>query len=341
MMEPWSSNRWLAEEEDGGKSTRDIVGAVLSNFFLFFLIFGMSATVDCKNLRRQISNTFAIGTGLAMQFLCMPVLGYVAVTACKHHGLTEAVGITLLVLTSSPGGSYSNWWCSTFNADLALSVAMTTVSSLMSIALLPANLFLFTYLAYGGAQNDDGQTVIEALDFKTLFSSLAVVLSAILSGLAAGYKYDTHRFHVACNRMGSMFGICLIVYSVFLSSGANGAESKLWNQPGVFYAAVAFPCLLGIALSNIVARSVRLSPPETVAISIECCYQNTGIATSVAITMFSNVEDRAQAVAVPLFYGVVEAVAVGVYCIIAWKSGVRTGFPISIEAFLLVMGGEV
>jgi hypothetical protein len=64
-----------------------------------------------------------------------------------------------------------------------------------------------------------------------------------------------------------------------------------------------------------------LSPPETVAISIECCYQNTGIATSVAITMFDNVEERAQAVAVPLFYGIIEAVVIGIYCIWAWKVG--------------------
>jgi hypothetical protein len=55
-------------------------------------------------------------------------------------------------------------------------------------------------------------------------------------------------------------------------------------------------------------------------VSIECCYQNVGIATSVAISMFEG-EDRAVAMSVPLFYGIVEAITLGIYCIWAWKKG--------------------
>ena len=54
--------------------------------------------------------------------------------------------------------------------------------------------------------------------------------------------------------------------------------------------------------------------------SVECCYQNTGIATAVAISMFQG-EDVAEAVKIPLWYGIVEAVALGLYLIIAWKLG--------------------
>jgi ACR3 family arsenite efflux pump ArsB len=102
-------------EDDNETTTMDIVSKVLSNVFLFFLIFGLSATVDMKNMKRQLTNKFAIGCGVAMQFLIMPFLGFLAVVALRENGLTEAMGITLLVVTSSPGGSYSNWWCSTFN----------------------------------------------------------------------------------------------------------------------------------------------------------------------------------------------------------------------------------
>ncbi len=229
------------------------------------------------------------------------------------------MGVSLLVMTSSPGGSYSNWFCSTFNADLALSVAMTTVSSLLSIGMLPANLFLYTYLAYGVTEEE---SVMHALDFQSIFLALGLVLLAILSGLYAGYKYDNHHFHVLANRLGTLSGILLILFSALLSSGADGAENNLWNQDWVFYVGVAFPCLVGIALANIISRSLRLNPPETVAISIECCYQNTGIATSVAIAMYDNdKEKRAMAVAVPLFYGLVEMVSILLYCLWAWKVG--------------------
>lgn len=53
---------------------------------------------------------------------------------------------------------------------------------------------------------------------------------------------------------------------------------------------------------------------------MECCYQNVGIATSVALAMF-NGQELNQAMGVPLFYGMCEAVFVGIYCIIGWKAG--------------------
>jgi hypothetical protein len=105
-------------EEETNNSTTEILSKVLSNVLLFFLIFGLSATVNMKNLKRQLTNKFAIACGVAMQFLIMPFLGFLAVVALREQGLTEAMGITLLVVTSSPGGSYSNWWCSTFNGKL-------------------------------------------------------------------------------------------------------------------------------------------------------------------------------------------------------------------------------
>lgn len=55
-------------------------------------------------------------------------------------------------------------------------------------------------------------------------------------------------------------------------------------------------------------------------LSVECCYQNVGIATSVALTMFKG-DQLSTAMAVPLYYGLVEAGLLGLYCILAWKAG--------------------
>lgn len=54
--------------------------------------------------------------------------------------------------------------------------------------------------------------------------------------------------------------------------------------------------------------------------SVECCYQNVGIATSVALTMFEG-DELSNAMGVPFFYGVVEALILGIYCVGAWKAG--------------------
>ena len=53
---------------------------------------------------------------------------------------------------------------------------------------------------------------------------------------------------------------------------------------------------------------------------MECCYQNVGIATSLALTMFRG-EDLSNAMGIPFFYGMCEAFIVGSYCVLSWKAG--------------------
>jgi predicted Na+-dependent transporter len=308
--------------EDDESPNNNVLATILSNLFLFLLIFGLSATVSVGSLRHQLGNKFALLTGVGMQFVIMPLLGFASVMILDRgsDGFTQAMGISLLVVTSSPGGSYSNWWCSMFNAELSLSVAMTAVSTMLSVGMLPTNLMLYSYLAYGDeADDEDDLNVLKALDFGSLFISLGIVMCGILLGLYCSYKTQSKRFQKWANRAANVSGIALILVSVLLSS--VGVETNFWNQHWKFYVGVAFPCVVGLALANFLSRCFQLNKPECVAISIECCYQNTGIATSVAVTMFSDPEVRAQAVAVPLFYGLVEAVLIGIYCIWAWKAG--------------------
>ena len=83
-----------------------LLAEVGSSVLLYFLVFGMSATVDIRQLRKQLRNRNALLTGITLQFIVLPFLGFVVV---KLLQLPAPMGITLLVITSSPGGSYSNW----------------------------------------------------------------------------------------------------------------------------------------------------------------------------------------------------------------------------------------
>ena len=317
-------NLQAAEEEAKSVDIKQLLIEVGTNTLLFLLIFGMAGTVDIRNLRRQLRNRYAILTGIAMQFIIMPFLGYIAVLTLKNQGLNSAMGITLLIVTSSPGGSYSNWWCSLFNADLALSVAMTALSTILSIVLLPANLMLYAYAVYGSDSETNGSdsktNVLKSVDFVALFISLAIVIGAILAGLYASYKMHSHRFQKVSNAIGSLSGIALIAVSAVFST-TGGDTVKPWEQKWSFYVGVAMPCVTGLLVANIVAKFAGLEKPEIVTLSVECCYQNVGIAASAVLAMFDDPEKVASAMAVPLLYGLMEAVVLGGYCLVAWKLG--------------------
>ncbi len=79
---------------------------ITGNALLFALVFGMSATVDTSSMQHQIRNKKAILVGCFCQFILLPLLGYMTVEILD---LDAPLGVSLLVVVSSPGGSYSNW----------------------------------------------------------------------------------------------------------------------------------------------------------------------------------------------------------------------------------------
>ena len=286
---------------------------IFSSALLFSLVFGMSATVDINHMLKQIRNWRALMIGVSLQFMILPFIGFLVVKILK---LDAVIGITLLVVTSSPGGSYSNWWCSMFNADLALSVTMTAVSTLLSTVMLPLNLVLYTRWTYS-------PVVVKSLDWTALFVSLLTVCTGIACGLAASAVSARHghaqqvRFHQRANRLGNVAGLALITLSITVSSSTH--QAAIWDQDASFYIGVALPAVLGLGMATYMATRFRLDKPERVAVAVEACYQNTGIATSVALTMFDSEEDLATAIGVPLYYGIVEAVILGIFCLVCWK----------------------
>jgi predicted Na+-dependent transporter len=287
--------------------TVDII-RILSSALLFCLVFGMSATVDVDSLKAQLKNKKAIRTGLLLQFVFLPLIGFVTVSL---FNLDHATGVILLIVTSSPGGSYSNWWCSIFNADLALSVAMTAISTCLSAVLLPFNMLMYAQFAYG----DD---LIDTLDWGSLAITLSLVITAICSGLYASALNNSHAFNLNANRLGNYSGLILTVVSVVLSNSHKGV--RLWHRNPSFYFGVAVPCVAALLIANAITLALKLPKTEVVTISIESCCQNVGIAMSVAMSMFYG-DDLARAVAVPLYYGILQASLTFCYCMVAWKLG--------------------
>mmetsp|Transcript_11337 Transcript_11337/g.17439 ORF Transcript_11337/g.17439 Transcript_11337/m.17439 type:complete len:418 (+) Transcript_11337:134-1387(+) len=285
--------------------------SMIGHSLLFMLALGMSATVDSNSLMTQVRNTKAISTGIFMQFIILPFLGFLTVKMFQMENLS---GLMLLIVTSSPGGSFSNWWCSVFNADLALSITMTSISTVLAMVMLPLNLYVYSSLAFG-----DEVDVMRMLDFKELATSLAVVITAVTIGVMASTKKKSHNFNVHANYLGTFAGVCLAIMAMTIAITMRD-EVKVWDQEWSFFVAVMIPPTFGLLLSNAVTTYRGLKKPERVTASIETSAQNCAIAISVALTMF-NGQDLAEAICVPFFYGLATFLVIGTYCVIAWKAG--------------------
>lgn len=172
---------------------------------------------------------------------------------------------------------------------------MTTASTLLSVGFLPLNLFVYTYAAYGNSDRSAGDSLIQSLNFVAIFISLAVVIAAIGTGIFCSWKFDTPRWHRISYVGGNVSGILLIIFSTVLSF-VGGEENQptptdvATGEDGIRYVAIFIPCLVGLVAATALATLLKLSRPERLTTAVECCYQNTGIATSAALSLFSGDE---------------------------------------------------
>jgi len=172
-------------------------------------------------------------------------------------------------------------FASLFNADLALSVSMTAMSTILSSIALPGNLLLYAKFAYQG----DGDLVAN-LQWNALFVAMTIVIAGISTGIFCSAWIRSRKFNRLANRLGNVAGLCLIVFSATLTNMGSSSDTRIYARHWTFYVAVAAPCLFGLILATVLASLFQLKPPERITIGIECCYQNVGIATSLALTMF-------------------------------------------------------
>ena len=214
------------------------------------------------------------------------------------------------------------------NADLALSVTMTTVSTFLSLGFLPMNLYIYSIAAYRGQETSSGEDILASIDYSGIYLSLGIVMSAIGTGIFCSWKIDTPHWHKISYLGGNISGIALIVWSTSLSfypyddSKPTADEVLEEGQEEEYYVAIVLPCILGLIAAGFLSSAVGLPKPERLTTAVECCYQNTGIATSAAFSLFgSDPEQLSMAMLVPTIYGFVDAFAIGLYLIVFWKMG--------------------
>ena len=171
---------------------------------LFTLLASMAASVDTTRFKENFKRPKAILVGLGCQFFILPLLGYMSVSIMKVSDVTSTA---LLIMTMVPGGAFSNWFCSLFNADLSLSVAMTTTSTILSLAVLPLNITLYVRYLYGSTVT---------LNYIKLLISVVSAAAGLITGLLIShYRPGWRKF---CNIAGTVSGIVLMVYGAATST---------------------------------------------------------------------------------------------------------------------------
>jgi len=264
---------------------------LLLSVFLLLLMLGMGATLSLDNFRAVLRRPLPVVIGLASQFGWMPAIAYTLAVALD---LSPAAAVGLVIMGCSSGGTTSNFFTYLSRADLALSISMTVVSTLVAIAAIPLLLWLYTrgFSAAGGADL--------AVPYANIVTTLVVVLVPVLLGI--GLRSRSTLWAGRAERWGTRAGFAMLLLVILANVWREGAA--LLQVSWQVYLAATLLGPIGFLLGLGSARLLRLEPSRARAVSLETGIQNAPLALGIILISFDASVQREMLVA-PMLYGVI------------------------------------
>ena len=238
------------------------------NPLLGVIMFGMGLTLRADDFRIVFSRPKDVIIGCLAQFTVMPLLAWLL---ARVFALDEALTVGVVLVGCCPGGTASNVITYLAKGDLALSVGMTGVSTLLAPVLTPLLVLLLA-----------GKTVdVDVVGM--LLSILWVVILPIVAGLIVKRLWPRQTTAATAYLPAlSSLAICAIILIVIAANA-----QKLLSSGLVVMLVVMLHNVGGLAIGYVVGTVLGMSAAKRKAVSIEVGMQNSGLASSLATLHFA------------------------------------------------------
>ncbi|WP_436913816.1 bile acid:sodium symporter family protein [Acinetobacter schindleri] len=237
-------------------------------WMLGLIMLGMGMTMTVGDFKSVLQSPKAVAIGVVAQFMVMPGLAFLL---CQLFQLPAEIAIGVILVGCCPGGTASNVITYMAKGNTALSVACTSVSTLLAPVLTPAIFYLLA------------SQWIEINAWSMLVSILQVVLFPIILGLIirAILKAKVEAY-IQVMPLISVIAIVAIVAAIIAGSKTQILESGL-----MILGIVALHNGLGYLLGYWASRIFKLAEIDCRAVSIEVGMQNSGLGVALAATHFA------------------------------------------------------
>ena len=242
---------------------------------IFLIMMGMGLSLVANDFKRVLNYPKAVAIGLTNQLVFLPIIGF-ALANIMPLEPEYAVGVMLLVLC--PGGTTSNMFSHLAKGDVALSVTMTAVASLITVFTIPVvlNLSLEHFMGAGTEFNLPIITTMISL------MKLTIVPIAIGMVINAYYPKFANSTQIYVSRFGILFLTMLMIFLTYVQQDivipallATGPVSLLLN-------------ISTMALGYYSSKWFGLNMAQRTSVTIEVGLQNSTLSMFMALTLLAN-----------------------------------------------------
>jgi bile acid:Na+ symporter, BASS family len=233
------------------------------------IMLGMGLSLTVQDFKRVALFPRATFVGLFCQLVLLPAVAFLML---KLISLPPSLAVGVMLLAFCPGGPTSNLLSNLARADLALSITLTAISSIITVFTIPifVNLAMEHFIGEG--------KYVQLPVVKTMLQIIIITAIPVSLGMLM-----RSRFPVAAQRaerpvkVASAIFITLVILGAILKEKDNLAE--YFVQVGVIMLMINLVILL---VGYLISKTFRLSHPQRSAVAIESGIQNGTLAIAIA-----------------------------------------------------------
>ena len=252
-----------------------LINSTVIPICLFLIMMGMGLSLVVNDFKRVVKYPKAVGIGLTNQLILLPIIGF-ALANIMPLQPEYAVGVMLLVLC--PGGTTSNLFTYLAKGDVALSVTMTAIASVITVFSIPIVLS-FSLVYFMGAGSEFELPVL-----KTMITLIALTIVPISVGMLI--KRFAPKVAASSQVYVSRFGVIFLTFLVvFLSYVQRDVIVD------AFIATGPVSLLLNVstmALGYYTSKWFGLNLAQRTSVTLEVGLQNSTLSIFMALTLLSN-----------------------------------------------------
>ncbi len=267
---------------------------------LTLLMFDLGLALRFEDFGKVFRHPWPIAVALVGQLVFLPAIALGLAYLLK---LSPVFFIGLVLIACCPGGSSSNVFSKLANGDVALSVTLTALSSIITLFTIP--------VIMGWATRLVGESVGITLPVGNLIEqNLVLMLLPVLLGIGLHYAWPKTAEKLDKVLTKLAFPLLLVLITVFYIQHRH----TIMDNIGILGLCVTALILLAIGLSSLLSRLVRNDARQRRTVVIEVGMQNAAQAISIASSpfIFANEEMAIPAILYSLMMNIVLLTYVGI-----------------------------
>ena len=239
---------------------------------LFFVMVGMGLTLTFKDFALVFTKPRGIILGQVLQFGAMPFLAMVLGHLLGFYETYPFIFVGMILITAIPGGVTSNLMTYYAKGDLAISISLTSFSTVLSIIFTP--LLLALYCANMPEISIPVKIVVQTILILVI---IPLVVGMSVRGKWPGFAKKTTPFFSALGIIALLF----VIVAGVLSNLNMFADTARYGFK--FYTTVFTMTMLGMIMGIVFSKLVGISNYQTRAISLETGLRNSALAMTIAL----------------------------------------------------------